>query len=84
MTNTRLASLKDMEKKAPTIREKVLVVLSKSPYPLTPDEIAAKIGTHYANVRPRMTELKIDGLIEDSGDTGLSVHGKSQILWKIK
>ena len=82
MTNTRLASLRDMEKKAPTIREKVMVTLNKSPYPLSTAEIASKIGKPYGSVQPRLSELQEAGKVEDSTDRGISEYGKQVILWR--
>lgn len=82
---TRASYLADLESSTTNIQQKVLRTLAKSPYPLTADEIAAQLGKHYMSVRPRLSELKVKGLVfavED--DKAVSVHGRAQKLWALK
>lgn len=48
---------------------------------LTPDEAAATLDLSILTVRPRFTELKLKGLIRDSGQRRLNGNFKSAIAW---
>jgi hypothetical protein len=67
---------------AGTIREKVLACL-RTGGPLTTDQIAARINHPYVSVQPRVSELKADGKVEDSGQRRIGQWGVANIVWKI-
>ena len=79
---SRQAAL-DFADKAPTIQSRVLQSIKECGrwYGATPSEVALALDIPEVNVRPRFTELKLKGLIVDSGDRRLSSYGKQQIVW---
>jgi len=66
---------------AANIRKKVLWILGRAEIPLTSEEIAAGLGLPYRSVQPRLSELRDLGLVEDSGERGVSTYNKSVIKW---
>lgn len=49
--------------------------------PMCPEQIAARIGRHFVVTRPRASELKLKGLLTDTGDRAVgALGGKVQIL----
>lgn len=66
---------------AETIRSMVLDVLDTATTPLSADEIAAHLDIDFMSVRPRVSELHLDGLVRDSGIRRLSRSGKSATGW---
>jgi predicted ArsR family transcriptional regulator len=52
--------------------------------PLTADECAGKLYISALAIRPRFTELKRLGKIEDTGTRRRNASGKSTIVWKAK
>lgn len=62
------------------LRAKVLQMLIKRP--MTADEIAVEIGEDFANIRPRVTELKDSGLIEKTGERRASRMGNPMHVWR--
>jgi len=80
---SRLAAKKVAEKgRNNALRAKVLQLLIKKP--LNSDEIAEALGEDYANIRPRVTELKDDGLIEKTGERRPSRMGNPMNVWRAK
>lgn len=69
-TDTSQAAAEAMKPKVSVLRQMVLSALEKRP--MTTMEIAHEIRQRYEATQPRTTELKIMGLIEDSGDRGIS------------
>lgn len=51
---------------------------------MTPDEVARFVGRDRLAIRPRMTELKEMGLIEDSGARRVNQSGRRAIVYRIK
>jgi predicted transcriptional regulator len=80
-TDTSSAAAEDITPKAPKIRAAVLECLRASPVPLSTEDIAQRIGVIYASVQPRLSELRNDCLVLDSGRRGTTQYGKSCILW---
>ena len=81
-TDTSRAAADAIAPKVKPLREQVLDEIKASARPIGADEIAAMLGRPYGSVRPRCTELQKDGLIEDSGQRGKSLWGKTCILWR--
>lgn len=80
-TDTSHEAARQIEPKAATLRAEVLDVLKRHPRGLDCDEVAEKLGRYFGSVRPRITELKNDGLIVDSGRRSESRWGKKVIVW---
>jgi predicted ArsR family transcriptional regulator len=51
--------------------------------PLTADEIAKSVGRHLLTIRPRLTELRINGLVERTDDTRPSALGNNQHVMRL-
>lgn len=51
--------------------------------PKTADQIADEIGVLFMTVRPAVSKLKSRGIVVDSGEIGLSRHGRPAKKWKI-
>lgn len=79
---TSHAAAQDMAPKAGTYRDMALNLIKAEPH--TPDEIAGKLHVSVLTIRPRITELKLMGFIEDSGLTRPNASGKQAIVWKAK
>jgi hypothetical protein len=50
---------------------------------LTADELASQLSLSRWSIQPRTTELKLKGLIRDSGETRLNDTGKQAIVWVV-
>ena len=61
----------------------VLRALSASPSGLTADEVAGIYGEVFLKYRPRFSELRKLGVIEDTGDRRPSALGNNQIVWRV-
>ena len=59
----------------------VLLALAAAPDGLTADEVAEIYGHVFIKYRPRFSELRKAGKIEDSGTRRDSYLGKPQIVW---
>lgn len=51
--------------------------------PLTADEIATHVGRHILTIRPRLTELRLDGFVERTTDTRPSALGNDQHVMRL-
>ena len=80
-TTTSAAAADKMEGKAELLRKRVLGVLRTSGA-LTADEAAASMGESVLSIRPRFSELRLDGLIEDTGERRKNHSGRSAIVWR--
>jgi len=80
-TDTSRAAAADIEDDAATIRGKVVVVLRRGP--LTADETAARLGMGLLSVRPRLSELRRMGRIDDTGFRRPNASGKQAIVWRL-
>ena len=67
---------------AATLRGKVLATIGREG-PLTADEVAAKLRLSILSVRPRCTELRELGKLEDSGIRRANVSGRRAIVWQL-
>ena len=66
--------------RAMTLKERVLNRLLAGPQ--TPEAIAEAIGAHYTTVRPRLSELRTQGLVVPTGETARSALGAKSIVWR--
>jgi hypothetical protein len=53
-------------------------LFAASPDGMTADECAASLGEDLLSIRPRVTELKLRGLLSDSGQRRPTRYGRSQ------
>jgi predicted ArsR family transcriptional regulator len=79
-TDTSEAAAAAIEPEAPNLRALVLRALSDRP--ATADECASEIGVSILAIRPRLTELRKLGSIEDTGQRRRNVSGRSAIVWR--
>ncbi len=79
---TSAAAHKDIIPKKPLLRTRCLESLQLFG-PLTADEVAKIMGVSVLSVRPRMTELALDGSICPSGARRPNASGKQAIVWSI-
>ncbi len=83
-TDTSREAAKKVAPAARTIRDRILKIMSAWPGPMTADEISQQTGIYFGSVRPRISELRRDGLIEDSGERRDGEHGMKLIAWRLK
>ena len=81
-TDTSKAAAADMKPKAGTIRAMVLDYLTKYGAK-TADSVAWNLGLDKLAVRPRFSELREMGLIEDNGIRSPNASGKMAIVWRV-
>lgn len=72
----------DVAGDAPKLRARTINVLHKAG-PLTADEVAGHLGLDRLAIRPRVSELKRLGLIQDSGSRRLNSSGKMATCWEV-
>ena len=65
-----------------TARDRVLQLLQKIPLSMSSHEIAEVLNLPEVTVRPRLSELKNDNKIVDSGERGETPWGKKCIKWR--
>lgn len=82
-TQTSAEAARSIRPSAANLRQRVLDDLLAHPGPATCDEIAERTGIPLENVRPRITELREAGRIEDSGIRRLTRFSKRSIAWRI-
>lgn len=82
-TDTSRGAARTMVPSAAIIRTRVLACLRASPIPLTADEITECLGLDPFTVRPRISELRNDGKIRDSGQRRPGHRGRSQAAWEV-
>lgn len=70
-----------MKPRASTIRQGVLACLAIEP--MTPEQIAARLGVDILAVRPRLTELKLMGQAAKTQARGKSRGGLSSTVWEL-
>jgi predicted ArsR family transcriptional regulator len=72
-----------MTRHAATVRGRVLQFLrSEHPASFTPDQIAHRLGISFLSVRPRVSELHLQGEIEPDGTRRKNDSGMSAQCWR--
>jgi DNA-binding Lrp family transcriptional regulator len=56
-------------------------IANAGPHGATTNEIAERLGIDRGSVQPRTSELKLFGVIEDSGQRRFNRNGKAAIVW---
>lgn len=82
-TDTSLQSAVSVEKRAETLRERVLKAMKEARRPLATHEIADLIQSPYVSVQPRISELRRDRRVRDSGQRAMTGWGKLCIKWEL-
>jgi predicted ArsR family transcriptional regulator len=67
-----------------TLKDKVLTVLRRYPSGLTADEVAEFCGASMLAIRPRVSELCNDGLIEKTARRRKNASGMSATIWRVR
>jgi len=89
--NTGKEAAKDIQGRAGTLRRLALDCLSMDllrfdltdGHGLTADEVATQCRCSILAMRPRLSELKGRGLIEDSGQRRSNKSGKAAVVWQL-
>ena len=79
-TDTSYEAAQAAEQSAPTIRAKILAEMKRTRHGYSVDEMAKTLGLSPFSIRPRMTELKNAGEIQDSGMRMLGDSGRKQAV----
>lgn len=79
-TDTSRAAAEAIKPRAQTIRSKIAEIM-RAGAAVTADEMAGHLALPVLTVRPRFSELRNLGLIEDSGKRRKNRGGKAQIVW---
>lgn len=65
-----------------TLRAKVVEVLERAG-PLTADQCAARMGLSILSVRPRFSELRNLGKVQDTGERRENSSGRRAVVWAL-
>ena len=79
--STSEAAADSMKPKAAGLRGRVLAVLHHAD--MTADECAQVLNKSVLSIRPRLTELKEAGQIEDTGIRRENLSGRNAIVWRL-
>lgn len=66
--------------RAKPIRQRTLDVIERGP--ATAEQVAEEIGAHWMITRARCSELRAQGLIDDSGRRGKGALGGKVVVWR--
>lgn len=69
-----------MQEDAATLRGRALDLLKWEA--LTADEVAARLSRSILSIRPRISELRAKGLVENTGARRVNASGKAAAVWK--
>jgi predicted ArsR family transcriptional regulator len=72
-----------MAEHAPTLRERILFLIGFEG-PATTDEMAERLNVSVLAVRPRFSELRTMGKIEQTGERRTNASGMTANVWRIK
>lgn len=78
---TSVEAAAEIGPRAANLRARVLEVLRRGP--ATADETAESMGESALAVRPRFSELRVLGLVADSGGRRVNRSGRRAIVWRI-
>lgn len=81
-TDTSALAAAQISNKAAIVREDVLETLRVMGEPLTTPEITDLLAYPECTVQPRVSELKRDGLIRDSGVRKMGRFGRPVAAWE--
>ena len=72
----------DAAKSAPTHLRALVLECFRVAGPMTADECANRLELDILSVRPRVSELRNNNLLDDSGNRGITNRGKTAVIWK--
>lgn len=78
---TSTAAFQSSRKTAVSIKERALTCIKGAKNGLTCDEIAEILDLPITSVRPSVTNLYNEGLVDDSSDRRPTASGKPAIVW---
>ena len=67
---------------ATTLRYEVVAALHYGP--MSADHCAKWLGYSILSIRPRFSELKALGVIEDSGQRSKNASGRAAVVWRLR
>jgi len=79
---TSMEAAQSMSERAPTLRDRVLAVLTRKP--ATADELADALGETPFSIRPRCTELVRMGRITETNERRRNESGRMATVWRVK
>lgn len=83
VAGTSQSAADNMAEHAPTLRDRILFLIGFEG-PATTDEMAARLDVSVLSVRPRFSELRIMGKIEQTGERRINASGMTANVWRIK
>ncbi len=82
--HTSIAAAASVTEKASSIRSRIYALLLDG-HQMTSEEAAIRLNVKHDNCWKRFSELRADGLAEDSGITRINkVSGEKAIVWKLR
>lgn len=81
---TSAEAARRMEPRANSLQEQAYATLREHSAGLTADEVAAIMGETVLAIRPRLSELKLAGRIERTGQRRKNVSGMFAAVWCCK
>lgn len=78
---TSKQAAQDIKPRAKKLEARVLEVIRSFPFGCSPERAAQELEKNIISVRPRFTQLKLKGFIEDSGRRDRTECNKSSIIW---
>ena len=82
--HTSIAAAASVTEKASSIRSRIYALLLDG-HQMTSEEISDRLNIKHDNCWKRISELRADGLAEDSGITRINkVSGEQAIVWKLR
>lgn len=81
---TSISAANETNKKISRLHKQVLLELARNPKGLTGSELSNLTKVSILTIRPRTTELKLQGLIIDSESTKKNENGKPEIIYKLR
>ncbi len=67
---------------AARLQKAVLRVLQTTPGGMTADEVAGELGESILSIRPRVSELKRQGMVEKTRERRRNISGMSASVWR--
>lgn len=71
----------DIANRASVLKIQALSFLRRTAAGATADEIAAALGASILAIRPRISELRVEGLVDTNGGRRANKSGKSAFIW---
>ncbi len=79
-----ITSANDTDKRLSRLHKKILIELYKHPKGLIGSELADILNVNLLTIRPRTTELKLQGVIIDTEKNKKNYGGKPESIYKLR